>query len=297
MIVIAIKVTIGLCVKDSRDTVQTAIQSVSNQDYPHEALKLVIVNEEKDEQARSCLLNYALQTDVRTSVFSNQGKGLGAARQTVVDNAEGDYILWVDDDFVLEKDFIRQHVEFMDKNPHVGAALAYEAHAVKTLVTILESYLRVITEKMNTPPNGSFEIFRIKAVKEVGGYDVNIKGAGEDLDLYLKISKSGWATARNATSKYFRKSPPSTFKALWRKHFWYGYGNHYLSHKYKIKSHWDLYPPVAFAVGLRDALKIYPHNLQKKVFLLPLYLLYRTSARLVGYTSAHFDGYGNNISM
>ncbi len=39
------KVTIGLCVKNGAKVVKTAFDSISIQDYPHEFLKLVIIDE------------------------------------------------------------------------------------------------------------------------------------------------------------------------------------------------------------------------------------------------------------
>jgi len=40
----------------------------------------------------------------------------------MVDNASGEYIEWVDSDVVLPKNYLRKQVEFMDRNPGVGAA-------------------------------------------------------------------------------------------------------------------------------------------------------------------------------
>ena len=48
--------------------------------------------------------------------------GLGVARQIVVDKACGKYIVWVDDDVTLPKDFVRKQVGYMEQNPHVGIA-------------------------------------------------------------------------------------------------------------------------------------------------------------------------------
>jgi hypothetical protein len=39
----SIKVTVGICYKDSGKIVETALGSVAKQDFPHKLMKLVIV--------------------------------------------------------------------------------------------------------------------------------------------------------------------------------------------------------------------------------------------------------------
>ena len=100
------RVTIGLCVKNGAKVVKTAFDSISIQDYPHELLKLVIVNDGSSDNTLALAMEFAKKTDIKTFVISSKGNGLGAARQIVVDNAEGDYIVWEDDDLVLGDGFL-----------------------------------------------------------------------------------------------------------------------------------------------------------------------------------------------
>jgi GT2 family glycosyltransferase len=39
---------------------------------------------------------------------------------------------------------------------------------------------------------GGFEIFRLTAINQVGGFDVKIKGAAEDGDIAMRIRNAGW---------------------------------------------------------------------------------------------------------
>jgi cellulose synthase/poly-beta-1,6-N-acetylglucosamine synthase-like glycosyltransferase len=292
---LTVKVTVGLCLKNSRHTVETALYSIAKQDYPHEALKLVVVDEEESGKVPACITNFTKNTDIQTILFLTQNKGLGAARQMVIDNAEGDYVVWVDDDFVLEKDFITQHVAFMEQNPQIGAALAEETTAETRPVIIFEGYLRIIGKlNQKTTVMGGFEIFRLKAIKQAGGFDVNIKGAAEDRDISIRIKNLGWQFSINRSAQYYRKYPPTTYAALWRKHFWYGYGSHFLFHKYPSqKSRWELFFPSAFWIGFRDSLKVYKVIPERKVFFLGPYYLFRSAASFLGFFRADLDKYGH----
>ena len=290
-----VKVTIGLCIKSFKKTVKTAIDSVAIQDYPHEDMTLLIVSEESQEKTSNDLGNLIREIDIKTLIFSSHGRGLGASRQIVVDNAEGEYIVWVDDDFVLKSDFIRKNVEFMEKNLRVGAALAKEIKTRKTLVATFESYnLLYGSLRAVTIPLGDFQVFRLKALNQVGRFDTSIKGAGEDIDISRRIRDFGWELSTNNSSEYCRKHPPETWKTLWRKRVWYGYGNHFLSHKYPNKTlQWDFNPFFAIGVGLRNSITIYPANHEKKVFLFPLYSFFTSAASFLGFFQAHLDGYGH----
>jgi glycosyltransferase involved in cell wall biosynthesis len=292
---VPVNVTVGLCLKNADETVKNALDSISRQDYPHEYLKLVIVDEEKKGTTPSSLTDFNKKTDIKTALFFVQNKGLGAARQIVVDNAEGDYIVWVDDDFVFKQDFISKLVEFMDKNPVVGAARAKQLVKKTTLLTALDSYLRIISSPiMETQPVGDCLIFRVKAIRQVGGFDVKIRGATEDLDISHKITHAGWALAINNLALLYKKNEPNSWNALWRKHYWYGYGSHFFLHKYKErKKRIALLPLFAFAVGFRDSFRVFQLNHEKKAFVLGLYCFYRNTASCLGYINAHFDGYGH----
>ena len=116
------KVTVGVCVKNTEELIRRALGSIVEQDFPHEAIKLIIIDDGSKDKTLSIVRDCVSEIDIETIVCSSGGKGLGFSRQIVVDNAQGDYIVWVDGDMVLTKSFIRKHVEVMEKNPSTGAA-------------------------------------------------------------------------------------------------------------------------------------------------------------------------------
>ena len=291
------KVTVGLCIKHSGKRVLTALDSISRQNYPHKAMKIVIVDEDEPNGVPPTLKNFFKKTDIKTSIVLVKNKGLGASRQIAIDNAEGDYIVWVDDDFVLKDDFVTKHVEFMEKNPLLAAATANETPIRTTFLSLFEVYL-ITLSKMNTEtvPLGGFEIFRLKAINQIGGFDLKIRGASEDQDISIRLKNAGWKLAVNNAAEYYRRYRPATWKALWSKNFWYGYGRHFLYHKHKNQaSRWELFFPVAFWTGFKQSLKLYKINHEKKVFLLAPFYFFMNAAGFVGFFCADLDGYGHGI--
>ena len=63
----------------------------------------------------------------------------------VAANAEGDYILWVDGDMVLTRDFVRKLVGFMEQHPEVGVVKGEQAlEPGGNLLATLETYARAV---------------------------------------------------------------------------------------------------------------------------------------------------------
>ncbi len=287
------KVTIGLCVKNAAKNVQTALNSISIQDYPHQFLKIVIVVDGSSDNTLSLASEFAQKTDIPTIVTFNDDKGLGAARQVVVDNAEGDYIVWVDDDFVLMRDFIRNQVDFMEKNPNVGAASSTVIPTCETVISMLDTVIFSLPQRWRCSTGGA--IFRLEAILGVQGFDTKIKGAGEDWDISHRIAESGWALVNNDPAIFYRKYPPSTPLASWRKYYWYGYGNHLLYHKFKDQNLLLPYFPLRALSALKVSGQVYAITHKKRVFLFPLYAFFLSIAWNFGFIRAHAAGYGHSF--
>lgn len=297
MIEMNTKVTIGLCVKNAAKIVKTAFDSISRQDYPHELMKLVIVDNGSSDNTLSLAMEFAQETDIKTFITSSKGKGLGATRQIAADNAEGDYILWVDDDHGLTKDYIRNQVELMEKNPNVGAArgITIQVASQATIINIAEYVAILFSRSQNPKAIGTGgTIFRLKALESVGGFDIRIKGAGEDIDISTRLRESGWSLSTNNSAIIYHKYPPATLKALWKKNFWYGYGNHFLFHKHKDQQLlMQYFPPFALWGGLKMSYLIYRVTNMKKVLFFTIIHSFSMIAQSIGFIRAHLDKYGH----
>jgi len=293
-----IKLTIGVCVKNSEDGVKVALRSIAKQDFPHKLMKLIVVDDGSEDDTLFIVKGFISKIDIKIVVYSSGGKGLGASRQIVVERAMGDYIVWIDADLMLRTNFIRKHVEFMEKNPSIGAASPKRiASGKRTIVSILESMNALLVNPNPKAIGTGGAIFRIKALRQIGGFDINIKGAGEDQDVSHRIRMSGWQLSRNSSSELYH-TMKGTWKSLWDRHFWYGYGTHFLFHKYKMQmSPWEHLPPIALVIGFKNSRQIYDLTHEKKFFVLaPLYYLFRSIARSCGFIRAHLACYGHTVS-
>jgi len=287
-------VTIGLCVKNCEKTIGPTLNSLINQDYPRNLTEIIIVDDGCNDNTTSMAMKKLSKADMNFKILQTGGSGLGTARQIVVDHAKGKYIVWIDGDIIIPSDHISKQVEFMESHSRVGRARANwgwfktgNVAADLQFLAYVDEARRGIQSKM-AGTGGS--ICRVNAIKDAGGFDTCIKGAGEDVDLAIRMLARGWAFAVSKTIFYHK--PKTSWKDLWTQYLWYGYGGHYVSHKHHIKSiGLARPPPVALAVSIKKAITAFKFTGKKFSFLLPISFLISSLAWWTGFTKAHLEKY------
>jgi len=291
-----IKLTIGICVKNAEATIGKTIESVINQDFPHELMEIIIVDGGSEDRTLEIIRNKLKSSGVKNKIFYER-EGLGYARQIIVDNAQGEYIIWVDSDMMLPKDFVRKQVSYMEKNPEVAIAKGkYGICKGENLVARLEdiefSLIFGQEGEVHLPSLGSLGasgcIYRVNAVRQVGGFDKSIKGAGEDTDIEYRIEAAGWKL--HVTSAVFYEKRRDTWKALWDEYFWLGLGaSRVFKKNRKAINIYKMMPPVAILTEFSRIPKAYKLNRSIAALFLPFHYIFKRIAWLIGFIKGKFS--------
>ena len=288
-------VTIGICVKNGEPTIREAINSVVDQDFPQELMEVIVSDGASQDKTLPIIRETLSKTLIPLKVFKEE-RNLSSARQKIVDNASGDYVLWLDGDVILSKSYIKQLENFMKNNPKAAIAVGRIGLLPnENWVALLES-IGYVVESLKFVGNETYNligtrgsIFRVEAIKMVGGFDLQIKVSQEDTDVSYKIRSAGWKLFTTKTMFYERQR--KTWRALWKRHSWYGYGLHFIQHKHKELK--------IFTNKTNDRIifssQAYKLTHRKVVFLLPLNFVFRKIALLFGFLKAHIDGYGHDL--
>lgn len=297
------KVTIGLCFKNAEKTIRECLDKVLNQDYPHEFMEIIMVDGKSIDNTAEIAKSLVSKSNISSRLYSDNGKGLGHARQIVLEKAKGKYVVWVDCDVLIARDFVRKQVEFMEKNPQAGVATGkytYREGTYKTLISFIQGiskYLGSIEythtkEYRGLPPNDA-SIYRVEAAKQVGGFDENIRGAAEDEDIIIRMRNKGWIILVNQNARFYAYTR-GTWRGIWEENAWFGYGKHFIWHKHRNLLVRRLrIPLIDIYIGTKASLKAYRITHKKKVFFIPLVYFFSTLAWWSGFARAHFAGYGH----
>lgn len=286
------KITIGVCVKDSEATIRDAIKSILEQEYPYELMELIVVDGNSKDKTLKVLEDCLKRAKIKTEIFQESG-GLGRQRQKVVDNASGEYILWVDGDMIISKDYVTRMVEFMEQHPNVGIAkgrqsIKFNGNTLATLEMLsryMEKYADYQSESAYSKTLGTGgSIYRTSVIKQVGGFDKNLKYYCEDWDVEVRIKAAGWFRAITDGEYADYERYGLTWKSLWRKYWLRGYYTQQFLNKYpKLIKHYRMFPSAAFLAGLLQAQKLFKLSQKKIVFLLPFQYLFKMTAWYLGF--------------
>jgi glycosyltransferase involved in cell wall biosynthesis len=295
------KVTIGVCVRNCESYIKEAIDSILNQDFPHELMETIFVDDDSEDNTLSIIREYTSQIDIPTKVFHTPWKGLGHARNMVIAHAQGDFILWVDGDMVLSKDFVRKLVEFMQQHPEVGIAKGRQAlEPGGNLLATLEAYSRAAGRMVDyQSAKGRLKalgtggsIYRIEVVKQVGGFDENLRGYNEDWDIEIRVKAAGWLLSTVDVDFLDYERHGLTWSNLWGRYWLRGYYTHYFLHKNRgMLKHYRMFPLAAFLSGLLYAFTLFRLTGRKAVFLVPFQSAFKMTAWYIGFMRSHLNSY------
>ena len=293
-------VTVGLVVKNNENTIRDTIMSLLHQDFPHERMNLVVVDGNSSDSTLNIIQNELSKSDLPFKILS-ESFGLGFARQLVVNDALGDFIIWVDGDMLLSKDFVSKQVNFMEKNPKVGIAkgtlaLKSMGNTLGTLETFSRAAGKMVdyrSKKASSRVLGTSGcIYRTSAILQVGGFAKDLRGYGEDWDLEIRVRAAGWLLTTTDAKFLDYERQGLSWKALWSRYWRRGYDTHYFLHKNSgLIKHYKMFPPAAVLSGLLSAHKLFMITKKKIVFLLPFQYLFKMTAWYIGFFNGHIYSY------
>jgi glycosyltransferase involved in cell wall biosynthesis len=300
----AVTVTVGLCVKNAAGFIGTALNSLRAQAFPAKELELLLVDGNSTDGTLKIACDALKNVAFKVRVFK-ETHGLGYARQLVVQQAHGKYIVWLDADMTLPSDYLAKQVHFMETHPNVGIAGGqYNVHIGHGFVADMENIVyavdsvferRAQASKFGYLPGAEGAIYRVEAVRDVGGFDPEIHGAAEDTEMAYRVRAKGWDLA--VTQEKFTEFTRLSWGSLWSQYVWYGRGAHFIFHKDPSSlTLWKMSPLGGFMAGILRSPGAYLLTHNKSFFLLPVHYTYKRLAWLFGFCDAHRCGYGHKLA-
>lgn len=184
------KVSVIMTVYNEQEHIKKSVTSVLNQSY--EDFELVIVNDGSDDRTREILENEF--NDRRMKIFNQENKGRVKALNQALNLSMGEYIAILDADDYCLPERLEKQVEFLDRNPDVGAVgTAYYRYDeirrekwIRKYPTENEKIKKEMSKYM--PLAHSSVMIRRYCLKEIGNYNEEFDTL-QDMELLIRIAK------------------------------------------------------------------------------------------------------------
>ena len=115
--------TLIICTYNREKYIGNLLESIVRNDYPKDQYEILLVdNNSIDSTPEICKRFAELHPEVAFRYVQEHEQGLSAARNKGIREANGDIIIYVDDDALVDEHYIAYFAEFFDEHPEVMAA-------------------------------------------------------------------------------------------------------------------------------------------------------------------------------
>jgi glycosyltransferase involved in cell wall biosynthesis len=114
-------VSVVICTRDRPDSVRTTVRSILDCDYPAERLEVIVVDNASETDAVAQVAETDLDGDVPVRVVREPEPGLSNARNKGLGEANGEIVVFADDDVEVDRDWLVTLVGPFARGERVGA--------------------------------------------------------------------------------------------------------------------------------------------------------------------------------
>ena len=245
--------SIIVCTYNREKYIYNVLQSIVETGFPTNSYEIVLVNNNcTDNTEAECLRFKNDFPDVTFNCFHEPNQGLSYARNCGIRKSKGDILIYVDDDALVNKEYLNTYSDFFSRNHDAAAAGGpitprYEteepewmSHYTRMLVT---GALDLGEKEMEFPrgsfPGGGNVAYRRKVFDQVGLFNVELGRKGnslfgaEEKDLFDKMKTKGMKFYYLPTAILYHIIPDRKLTEDYFNRVSYGVGQ---SERYRTKS-------------------------------------------------------------
>ena len=200
-----------ICTYNRDKYIYNVLKSLADNTYPHNSYEIVLVdNNCTDNTESECLRFHRDHPDVDFHCYKETNQGLSYARNCGITKAKGEVLIYVDDDALVNEEYLQTYATFFSEHPDADAAggpiipkyetkePSWMSHYTKMLLTAYKYKGTTIKEfEGNDYPGGGNAAYRASVFEKVGLFNValgrkgNSLAASEEKDIFDKMRALG----------------------------------------------------------------------------------------------------------
>ena len=200
-----------ICTYNREKYIYNVLKSLANNTLPHNCYEIILVDNNCADNTHGECDRFTLDfPDVRFRYFVETNQGLSHARNRGIKESTGDILVYVDDDALVNNEYLRTYYDFFNRHPDIDAAggpiipkyeteePSWMSHFTRSLITGYK-YLGDKAKEFpkNDYPGGGNAAYRSSVFEKVGLYNVDLGRKGDSLvgaeekDIFDKMVSLG----------------------------------------------------------------------------------------------------------
>jgi GT2 family glycosyltransferase len=226
------RISVVVCTYNGSRTIRNCLDGCARLQYPD--YEVIVVNDGSTDSTAEIVRGFNVR------VINLPNGGLSRARNIGLDAATGEIIAYLDDDARPDEHWLRHLAHTFLSCDHVGAG-------GPNIVPIDDPpFSQCVANSPGGPTHvlmtdtlaehipGCNMAFRVRNLREVGGFDPRFRIAGDDVDVCWKLQARGWTLGFNPAAVVWHHRR-HTIKAYWKQQVNYGRAEAMLERKWPEK--------------------------------------------------------------
>ncbi len=231
-------------------TLEKCLQALAEQTFPAGQFEVIVCDDGSTDDTPEVVKNF--KAPFKLSYVRQDNAGPAKARNRGLEKARGQFVLFINDDTILDKEALHQHHQTHLAHPgekiSVLGTFEFPEEYRKTILVQLINENDLLFEYNKMQPGGyhAYNYFYtcnlsvpLQAVMDVGMFDETFDGpAAEDIDLGYRLHYNGYRLLYQPECKSIHDHPV-TLDGFCRTHKVRGYGQMTLASKYSELNYWQ----------------------------------------------------------
>jgi len=217
-------VSVIVAIKNEEKHIGNCLESIKKQTYLQDFIEVIVVDNNSSDKTKEISESFSKGSAPLNLKVFDKGPERSAQRNFGVEKSSGEYVMYLDADMILDKNVIKECVEYINENKNIVGLYISEIVIGKKYWSKVRRFERSFYDATVID---CVRFIKKDIFQKIGGFDESMTGP-EDWDLDKKIRSEG-KTALIKTPVYHNETEFDLKKYLFKKAYYARQFDNYIS--------------------------------------------------------------------